>query len=178
MTMKEQNLINLISEDETSFLLDKEIWEKYDMNATKDNVIEFIRKYKEARTKCMYVVAFSANGLTSKLDPNKIFSLTRKNNGGFAESSNNKLDDEDFVHKTMPIINRLKKSFTTDENTYYECCLEENNSEEYCRSLLNDKSKNGLKPIKNSCILKIAIAFRMEIKKEKNNKLKGGDMTT
>ena len=178
MTKKEQNLINLISEDETSFLLDKEIWEKYDMNATKDNVIEFIRKYKEARAKCMYVVAFSSNGLTSKLDPNKIFSLTRKNNGGFAEDSDNKLDDEDFVHNTMPIIKRLKKSFTIEENKYYECCLEENNSEEYVRSLLNGLSKNGLTPIKNSCILKIAFAFRMEIKKEQNNELKGGDTTT
>lgn len=165
MTKKEQSLINLISKDETSFMLDKETWEKYDMNATKDNVIDFIRRYKEARTKCMYIVAFSSNGLTSKLDPNKIFSLTRTNNGGFAENSDNKLDDEDFVNNTMPIINRLKKSFTIEENKYYEFCLETNNSEEYLRNLLNGISKNGLVPIKNSCILKIALAFRIAVKK-------------
>lgn len=165
MTKKEQNLINLILEDETSYMLDKETWEKYDMNVTKNNVIDFIRKYKEARTKCMYIVAFSSNGLTSKLDPNKIFSLTRANNGGFAENSDSKLDSEDFVNNTMPIINRLKKSFTIEENKYYEFCLEANNSEEYLRNLLNGISKNGLIPIKNSCILKIALAFRIAVEK-------------
>ena len=165
MTKKEQNLINLISEDETSFLLDKEIWEKYDITETKYRVKEFLREYKILRAIAVQSIANTPQNLNVKFDVTKVFNSVKPNNVGFSNLVDSKIDAEIFVKQTTPIINKVIDSFTSKERLYYEHCLSNNNSEDSLRKLLNEISKNGLKPIKSSCILKIAFAFELEVLK-------------
>lgn len=159
MVVEKQELV-----EEINYILDKATWDKYNMVETRLNVIEFIREYKEARAKNIQAVLFAENGLTSKLDPNKVFMPSRRNNGGFADNSNMRIDTEEELKKKIPVINAVIKSFTPEERKYYDFCLANNNSEEYLCNALN-LSKTGLQPIKNSCILKIAFAFKIEVKK-------------
>ena len=49
---------------------------------------------------------------------------------------------------------------------YYEYCLAENYSEDFILEKINKNSRIGLLPIKNSCILKIAFAFNLEVAKK------------
>ncbi len=155
-------LRNQLDDDANYFSLDKAIWERFNMIETKSNVIQFMRKYKEARirsTKLITMIKISSN-----YDLSGSFSPTM-NNKGFSESSDKKIDAERFVNNTLPVINELRKTFTPEENQYYEFCLSANNSEEYFKNSLGI-SNNGLLPIKNSCLLKIAFAFGLEVSKD------------
>lgn len=108
-------------------------------------------------------VTFISSKLTSRLDPSKVFSAIRLNNGGFADLSNEIMDAEAMIKTMTPIINTLKNSFTEEELLFYEYCLATNHSEgDVCIKL--GVSKTGLAPIKNSCILKFAIAFNLQVK--------------
>ena len=49
MKYYENDMCNDISE--TSYVLDKTIWDRYEMNLTKKNVVEFLSEYKEAKTR-------------------------------------------------------------------------------------------------------------------------------
>ena len=90
--------------DPTIYVLDKVIWDQYDMVATRAKVIDYIRLYKESRAKCIQTTVFSSVGLTSTIDPNKVFMPTRINNGGFANLSNEKIDAEEIVKYTVATI--------------------------------------------------------------------------
>ena len=151
-------------QDDTAYLLDKVIWDKYDMVETKNKVVDFLQQYKKARS--TYIGSFISEdwGLTANFDLAKTNSSFR-NTGGFAENSNRKLDAESFINATSPLIARLKKSFTKDEKLYFEHCLASNESEaNFC--LMMDLTKFRLKNIKNSCLLKIAFATHNAVRKD------------
>jgi len=152
--------------DETNYLLDKVIWDKYDMSKTKNNVMSFLLEYKELSAIAIKAISFDTQGLSACYDPNKVFSKVRSNNGGFADKSNRKIDAQRFVENTAPIIASVKKTFTEREKMYYEYCLAENYSEDFILEKINKNSRIGLLPIKNSCILKIAFAFNLEVAKK------------
>ena len=160
---KEENNIT-----EESYMIEKVTWEKYDMTKTTSEVKSFIREYKEKKSICIQANALESSGLTTNLDINKIFSPIRSNNGGFADSVNERIDADRFVKFYKPILEDLFKTFTRKEKVYYDYCLLNNYSEEFTRRILNGLSKNGLQPIKNSCILKIALAISRAVKKDKN----------
>lgn len=143
-------------DDDTVYLLDKAIWDNYDMVKTRANVINFIRKYKEARAMYIGAITFSEYGLTSHIDYNKT-SSSRRNNGGFAYNSDKKIDAEILLETLIPLISSVKESFTNDEREYYNRCLASNKSEQSFCDMMNI-TKVGLLPIKNSCLLKIAFA--------------------
>lgn len=151
-----------LDENSNCFILDKAIWEKFDMIATKSNVIKFMQEYKEAITRSTQFITMVK--VSSNYDLNSSFSSTKNNNKGFSETSNKRIDAERFVNSTTSVINELRRTFTPEEEQYYEFCLLENNSEDYLLNILGI-SRNGLIPIKNSCILKIALAFGWEVEK-------------
>ena len=156
----------LFEQDDTTYLLDRIIWEKYDMVETKNKVIDFLLKYKKARA--TYIGSFVPEdwGLTTNYNITKTSSSFR-NTGGFAELSNKKLDAEYFINTTSSLIVRLKKSFTKDEKLYFEHCLASNVTEaNFC--LMMDLTKFRLKSIKNSCLLKIAFATHNAVRKDKH----------
>lgn len=144
---------------EESFMLEKATWENYDMTKTADEVRDFIKEYKKKKSICIQANALESSGLTTNLDINKVFSPVRSNNGGFADSVNEVIDADRFVKFYNPILDGVCKTLTRKEKVYYDYCLLNNYSEEFARRMLNGLSKNGLKPIKNSCILKIALAI-------------------
>lgn len=147
--------------EDTNFCLEKEIWKKFDMTLTKIKVVNFMREYKEAKIRSIQMI--SNVSICSNYNFGEGHSAHSKHNG-FDEISNKKIDAERFVNSTMPIIKELKKTFTEPEQKYYEFCLSENNSEDYLLNILCI-SRTGLIPIKNSCILKIALAFGLEVEK-------------
>lgn len=170
----ENILSSSIISDDTKYVLDKKIWVKYDMISTKENVISFLLTYKEAKARCIKAVVSTLGGLTTNLDPNKVFLDFVSRKGGFAVSTEKRIDAENFVAVTKPVLDETYVTFTDEEKKYYDWCLASNNSEDsFRRNVLNGISKNGLLPIKNSCILKVAFAFELDVLKEDG--IKGGD---
>jgi len=156
------NEINENILDSTNYLLDKKIWEQYNMTIIREKVIDCLKAYKEARALSVHAITYMSSKLTSKLDPNKVFSAVRSN-VSFANTSNDIIDAEELVRTMTPIINTLKNSFTEEELLFYEYCLATNHSEgDICLKL--GVSKTGLAPIKNSCILKFAFAFNLQVR--------------
>lgn len=163
-----------IINDSNKYVLDKKIWIKYDMISTKENVISFLLTYKEAKARCIKAAVSSLGGLTTNFDPNKVILGFISKKGGFAVSTEKRIDAENFVAVTKPILDEMYVTFTVEEKKYYDWCLATNNSEDsFRRNVLNGISKNGLLPIKNSCILKVAFAFELDVLKEEY--LEGGD---
>ena len=155
--------IDLISDG--NFVIDKVVCDKFDMNKTKENVAIFIREYKEAKTLCFKSLII--NKVTYSFNPNKVFVSSNSKNGGFATSVNNKIDAEEIINNTEPLLQELVKTFTNREKIYYDYCLLNNYTDEYVMYLLGNISKYILAPIKNSCILKFALLFDLAVMKEK-----------
>lgn len=145
------------------YVLDKVIWDKYDMKQTKINVIKIIQNYKELKSKLMHLAALHDLGLTA----HNFDTIYNKSNSNvsFAYKVDIKLDLEKKLDFETVIFNKLNTSFTEFEKKYFDYCLQNNKSEEQLRNNIGGLSKLGLLPIKNSCILKIALAFGVAILK-------------
>ena len=150
--------------DETNYLLDKAIWEKYNMTKTKANVRNFLTAYKESHALAIKSIALNQK-LVSQISDFKVFTSVRTNTGGFAEKVNKKLDAETFISYADPLIKEVIKTFTLKEKAYYEYCLAQDYSEEYILPLVEISSRTGLKPIKYSCVLKVAFVFDLQVLK-------------
>lgn len=158
----ENDTCNDISE--TSYVLDKTIWDRYEMNLTKKNVIEFLSEYKEAKTISLNYMMSSEGLIASYNFDNPISMCKSFNIGGFSNSIDKKIDGDKIIERYDLVINSLLGTFTIKERQYYDYCLINNNPEVYFREIvLGGLSKHGLLPIKNSCILKIALAFNIAI---------------
>lgn len=146
------------------YVLDKVIWDKYDMKLTKINVVKIIQNYKELKSKYIHLAALNELGLTA----HNIENIHSKNfsNNTFNEKIDIKIDLENDLKFKAAIFDKLNNCFTEDEKQYYDYCLQNNKSEEHLRNHLGGLSKLGLLPIKNSCILKIALAFDKAVVKK------------
>ena len=61
------------------YVLDKVIWDKYDMNQTKKNVVKIIQNYKELKSKFMHLAVLHELGLTAH-NTETVHSKTNSNN--------------------------------------------------------------------------------------------------
>ena len=137
-------------EIEKNYLLGQDILTLYDIDKSKENVLSHIRKYKIAKAKCI----------------NNMINDNVKANNLEKENVNDKIDAEIFVKSLMPIFDMLKDTLTKVEKKYFEMCLVSNYSDNFFRdNICNGLSRNGFYPIKNSCIMKIALAFDLEVVK-------------
>jgi len=145
------------------FILEKSVWEKYNMILTKTNVELFLKEYNESKIICLKSII--CNKMTSVIDPNKIFRPSVVNDGGHAKLVNDLIDAEQIINNTEPVLQEIIKTFTPKEKIYYEYCLLSDYSEEYVMNMLDIHSKKGLKPFKNSCLLKFALVFGIAVLK-------------
>lgn len=103
------------------YVLDKVIWDKYDMKLTKINVIKIIQNYKELKSKYIHLATLNELGLTAHNIENihsKIFS-----NNTFNEKIDIKIDLENDLKFKEAIFDKLNNCFTEDEKQYYDYCL-------------------------------------------------------
>lgn len=163
--MVELNNNSLEEELERNYLLDKTITDIYNFNETKEFVLDYIKEYKVARAKSFKAMAFECIS-SSKFENEKVFSTKLSREGKFENKVDDILDSINFVTTFEKISEKMKETFTKVEKSYYELCLLSNYSEEYCRmNFSGGLSINGFVPIKKSCILKIALAFGLEVLK-------------
>ena len=150
---------------ERNYLLDKTIIDIYNFSETKESVLDYIKEYKVARAKSFKALAFECIS-SSKFENEKVFSTKLSREGKFENKVDDILDSTNFVSIFDKIAEKMKETFTKVEKNYYELCLLSNYSEEYCRmNFSGGLSINGFTPIKKSCILKIALAFGLEVLK-------------
>ena len=91
---------------------------------------------------------------------------TLKSNATFANNIDNILDAEGVVNMFNPIFEKIKETMTKKEKKYFDFCIFSKCSEEYFRDkICNGLSRNGLAPIKDSCIMKLALGLNVEVLK-------------
>lgn len=140
-------------------LLDNTTTKLYDLVKTKEGVEKLISELKRVIFKYDHIdepkitTNFEMNFTSNNQRIDKIHNYVSK-----------KVESEKEVVFLYNKIKNIYDKFTKEEKIYYTLHFFENISEEAIseRLLL---SRVGLRPIKNSCILKIALAFDIEIEK-------------
>ena len=152
------NIMEDIQNDDTTYILTKAIWEKYNMIETKKNVVKFIDDYKERRAKS--ISDYNYYGLSSSFTDSTI--KTHNTKGGFSNKVDSLIDEE----KELAKLESVKKTFPYMEQQYYKYCLINNCPECEFAETIGKRSRYGLMSIRNSCILKIALAFDLVVLKD------------
>lgn len=75
-----------------------------------------------------------------------------------------KIDSKNIMENFEAVFNPLFDMMSVQERKYYSLCLINNNSEQIVTDALGI-SRTGLQPIKQNCILKIALAFHIAVLK-------------
>lgn len=143
-------------------LLDKKFLSNFDLEKTEENVIQIMNDFFKAQYQFMrispprmtanYEVRFESLSSVNFLD-----SL-----GKYVET---KLDSEQEIIKFYNIMTDTITRMNIDEKVYYTEYLLNGKSERFTAEKIG-VSRKGMTPIKNSCIVKIALAFGKE--EEKN----------
>ena len=144
------------------YIMSKKTLDKYEINETKKNVNKLLSDYKQAKFE--YLVSNSVlEKLTSTLEPK----YAQKSNipyDSIGENITKKIDSERFIEYYDEIFNSLYSMLSSQEKKYYNLCLINNYSEQTLSDILGI-SRTGLQPIKNNCIIKIALAFHIAVLK-------------
>lgn len=140
-------------------LLDKNFLSKYNLEQTEENVLEIISNYLKAQYKYIDIIP---PRMTSNYEV-KYESFNKFNaNDTVGKHIEEKIDAEIEIKKFYKVMTNVIQRMNTYERIYYAELLINGKSERYTSDLIG-VSRNGLKPIKNSCILKIALAFNKEV---------------
>ncbi len=75
-----------------------------------------------------------------------------------------RVDSKNIIEYFDYVFNSLFVMMSEQEKKYYSFCLINNNSEQTVSDFLGI-SRTGLIPIKQNCIIKIALAFHIEVLK-------------
>lgn len=139
-------------------LLNKEFIKDYDILATEVNVKEKIKNYLKLQCRypniappkitTSYGAVFSSCSFRDKL----------------GEYVANLLDDEKELVDTAEKIKNLFNIFCSEEKIYFTEFLLHSQSERKVLDIIG-VSRDGLLPIKKSCILKVGLAFGIEVEK-------------
>lgn len=148
--------------DTLYYSMTKDMINKYDFSKTKDNVEDLIAEYKTAKFE--YLVSDSMlEKITScynlKYEQNNI-----KSNDKVGDNISKKIDSKNTMEYFENIFNPLFEMMSSQERKYYSLGLINNNSEQFISDIIGI-SKTGLQPIKQNCILKIALAFHIAVLK-------------
>ncbi len=139
----------------------KQIME-YDMVLTRQNVIDLISEYKEA--KFLHFASEKSLRNIRTYYGEKYNQSTTRDIDKIGTNVATKLYTLNFMKDFEEIINPLLETFDSREKKYYTFCL----SNKYSEQVLADNlglSRTGLQPIKNNCILKIGLAFQVAVRK-------------
>ena len=150
---------------EKNYLLEKTLLKYYDIEKSQANVLIYINEYKRAKAKCVNsTLVDNLKSISINLD--KITNSKIKSNATFANNIDNILDAEGVVNMFNPIFEKIKETMTKKEKKYFDFCIFSKCSEEYFRDkICNGLSRNGLAPIKDSCIMKLALGLNVEVLK-------------
>jgi len=149
-------------EEREYFTLTKKIIEQYDMKKTKENVDELLSKYKQCKFD-YFASQRALDNITSCYTP-KYSQHSISSNDKVGNNVAKKVDSINFITYVDEILQPLLESFNPRERKYYSHCLINETSEQIFVDTLKI-SRTGLKPIKNNCVLKIALAFKIAIMK-------------
>lgn len=155
---------NLVENEELMeyALLDKRFLSNFDLEKTEENVIEIMNDFFKAQYQFMRI---SPPRMTSNYEV-RFESLSSINFadcvGKYVETM---LDSEQDIIKFYNIMANTITRMNIDEKVYYTEYLLNRKSEHYTAEKIG-VSRKGMIPIKNSCIVKIALAFGKE--EEKN----------
>ena len=141
-------------------LLDKKFLARFDLEQVEKNVDDIMSNFFKAQYKYLgidpprmttnYEISY---GMVTNISSDKI--------GKYIE---NKLDSEkDIQHFYSVMVNAIQR-MNMYERVYYTEFLLNGKSERYTAERIG-VSRNGLIPIRNSCIVKIALAFGREVEK-------------
>ena len=95
------------------YVLDKVIWDKYDMKKTKNNVVKIIQNYKELKSKFIHLAVLYELGLTAHNTEN-IYNRSNSTHG-FTDKIDFKIDVENDLNVKTAIFDKLNSSFTEYE---------------------------------------------------------------
>ena len=136
--------------------------EKYDFQKTKENVEELISEYKKAKFECL-VSENALSKITTCYQPKynqSSFNSQDKLGSNVAKN----IDSKEMIGYFEDIFNPLFTLLTMEERKFYSLGLINNNSEQFICDIIGI-SRTGLQPIKQNCILKIALSFHIAILK-------------
>ena len=137
----------------------------YDFEKTRENVEKLISTYKKSQFQ--YLVAENnLNNVLSVCYEPKYNQQTNNVKDKLGDNVGIKCDSKTIIDYFDAIFNPLFEKFSKEEKKYYSLYLINGNSEQYVADSLGI-SRTGLIPIKQNCILKIALAFHIDILKSK-----------
>lgn len=141
-------------------LLSKQFINKYDMDRTIRRVIKYMQYYKKLEMQTASEISL----LTSK-DFSQIYvdhSSTHSN--GVYDQIDKMIDAEREYNEMSYLLSIVNKKMTAEEKAYFSIIFRDMKSE-YVASKIIGRSHNGLKSIRNSCALKVALAIGKEVLK-------------
>lgn len=149
-------------QEKGSFIFSTKEMDKYDIALTKENVENLVSEYKEAKFS-LFASSKALENISSYFTP-KFGQTVRISHDCIGDNVAKKIDSDEFIKSYDEVFNPLLETFSPDEKKYYLYCIANENSEQSLADSLGI-SRNGLQPIKNNCILKIALAFQIAVKK-------------
>lgn len=142
-------------------LLDKKFLSNFDLEKTEENVMQIMSDFFKAQYKFMRI---SPPRMTANYEI-RFESISSVNGsdciGKYVEA---KLDSEKEIIKFYNVMADTIMRMNIDEKVYYTEYLLNGKSERYTAEKIG-VSRKGLGLIKNSCIVKIALAFGKEVEK-------------
>lgn len=139
-------------------LLSTKFINKYDMDKTICRLIKFMEEYKKLEFQ-----SSSETCLLTAKDFSQIF-VDRSFNNDTYFKVDKKIDAEKEYNEISYKISIINKKMTAEEKAYFSIVFRDMKTE-YVASNIIGRSRNGLKIIRNSCALKIAIAFNLDVLK-------------
>lgn len=159
----EKDLEEVVYEVESlHYIMSKEMIDKYDFLKTKENVDDLMSQYKTAKFE--FLVSNSILEKVSSCYQPRYNQINTGINDKIGDNVSKKIDSKNLIEYFDAIFNPLFEILTSQERKYYSLCLINNNSEQTASDILGI-SRTGLQPIKQNCILKIALAFHIAVLK-------------
>lgn len=149
------------TEEINKYLLSKDVINKYEMILTKKKVFILLGEYIRLQYKYLEIIP---PRITYNYEVKYDFkSHDREDNLSYYLDK--KLQTENEIRVFYFEIQKVLKNMTREEILIFNDLLLKKKSEDsICEKL--SLSRTGLRPIKNSCILKLAMAFNLEILKK------------
>ncbi len=145
------------------YSMSKNMIEKYNFTKTKENVEQLISEYKTAKFQFL-LADDSLKKISSMCYEPKYNQHTNDCKDKIGDNIAKRVDSKNIIEYFDYVFNSLFVMMSEQEKKYYSFCLINNNSEQTVSDFLGI-SRTGLIPIKQNCIIKIALAFHIEVLK-------------
>lgn len=140
-------------------ILSKEFVEDYNLEECMVISKLLMKKFNRLRNACPEELELR---ITPNYEPVYSCPLPRKNNQ--MDKIDNHIDDvNDYAFMNEKIKNIMKKMNNEEKACFTELLL--HNKAEYAVAKIMGRSRNGMIPFVNSCVVRLVLAFHMEIKK-------------